>query len=309
MFLSNAWQQVIRLAPGSRTHPGRKPSRRPAPRRLCLEQLEDRCLPSSYTAATVSDLVADINAANAAGGSNTITLVAGKTFTLNAVNNTTDSPTGLPIIATKDNLSIVGNGDTIERSTATGTPAFRLLDVAGGASLTLANLTLQGGLAVTAGIVGSAEGGAIRNQGALILNGVTVQNNVAQGSGYISGGTGAGGGIYSSGSLTLQGCTIQNNQALGGDTYRGDSSGGAGLGGGLYLAGGTASLRSTTVDYNTAKGGKGFRGKAPGLGEGGGLYIDPRAAVCLDAFTQANVTHNKASTAYPNIDGSYTTCP
>ncbi len=130
--------------------------------------------------------------------------------------------------------------------------------------------------------------------------------NIAQGD---NGSFAVGGGIYSSGSLTLQGCTIQNNQALGGDTYRGDSSGGAGLGGGLYLAGGTASLRSTTVDYNTAKGGKGFRGKAPGLGEGGGLYIDPRAAVCLDAFTQANVTHNKASTAYPNIDGSYTTCP
>jgi len=305
MFLSNAWQQVIRLAPGSRTHPGRKPSRRPAPRRLCLEQLEDRCLPSSYTAATVSDLVADINAANAAGGSNTITLVAGKTFTLNAVNNTTDSPTGLPIIATKDNLSIVGNGDTIERSTATGTPAFRLLDVAGGASLTLANLTLQGGLAVTAGIVGSAEGGAIRNQGALILNGVTVQNNVAQGSGYISGGTGAGGGIYSSGSLTLQSCTIQNNQALGGNGAV--DSGGDGLGGGVYVAGGTASLLSTTVANNTAKGGKGYGGT--GLGEGGGIYIDPAAFVCIDAFTQKNVKGNKASTAYHNIYGSYTSCP
>jgi len=41
-----------------------------------LEQLEDRTLPSSYTAATVSDLIADINAANAAGGTNTITLTA-----------------------------------------------------------------------------------------------------------------------------------------------------------------------------------------------------------------------------------------
>ena len=31
----------------------------------------------------------------------------------------------------KDNLTILGNGDTIARSTATGTPAFRLLDVEG----------------------------------------------------------------------------------------------------------------------------------------------------------------------------------
>jgi len=47
-------------------------------------------VPSSFTAASVSDLVADINAANAAGGSNTINLVAGTTFNLTAVDNTSD---------------------------------------------------------------------------------------------------------------------------------------------------------------------------------------------------------------------------
>ncbi len=78
MFLSKAWQQLIRLARGSRVTSARKPSRRPPSRRLCLEPLEDRCLLSSYTAATVSDLIADINAANAAGGSNTISLVTGR---------------------------------------------------------------------------------------------------------------------------------------------------------------------------------------------------------------------------------------
>src|SRR5205807_1411286 len=67
--------------------------------RLRLEQLEDRHLPSSYTAASVSDLIADINAANLAGGSNTIALVAGNPFSLTAVNNTTDGRTGLPVIA------------------------------------------------------------------------------------------------------------------------------------------------------------------------------------------------------------------
>ena len=103
---------------------------------------------SSYTAATVSALIADITAANAAGGANTITLTAPTTspYVLTAVNNTTYGATGLPIIAANDNLTIVGNGDTIERSTAAGTPDFRLLCVAGGASLTLENLTLQGGM-------------------------------------------------------------------------------------------------------------------------------------------------------------------
>jgi hypothetical protein len=115
--------------------------------RLTLEQLEDRLVPSNFTAAAVSDLIADINAANQHGGTNTITLTAPTTspYTLTAVNNTTDGATGLPVIAAKDNLTIVGNADIIQRSGASGTPGFRLIDVAAGASLTLQNLTLQGG--------------------------------------------------------------------------------------------------------------------------------------------------------------------
>jgi hypothetical protein len=107
-----------------------------------MEQLEDRTLPSNFSAATVADLIADINAANQQGGSNTITLVAGNSFTLTAVDNTTDGATGLPVIAANDNLTIAGNGNTIARSTALGTLAFRLFDVAAGASLTLQNLSL-----------------------------------------------------------------------------------------------------------------------------------------------------------------------
>src|SRR5207245_1096389 len=87
---------------------------------LRVKQLEDRSLPSVYTAGSVADLIADINAANAAGGSNTIALVAGATFTLTAVNNSADGATGLPVIAANDTLTIVGNGDTIARKTAGG---------------------------------------------------------------------------------------------------------------------------------------------------------------------------------------------
>ena len=89
--------------------------------RLALEHLEDRSLPSSYSAATVSALIADINAANTAGGVNTITLTAPTTSPYVLTPSTTPptgtnrSENGLPIIAANDNLTIVGNGDTIER--------------------------------------------------------------------------------------------------------------------------------------------------------------------------------------------------
>src|SRR5215469_15955240 len=110
---------------------------------LILEPLEDRTALSNFNAATVSDLIADINAANAAGGSNTITLTAPTKlpYVLTAVNNTTDGATGLPVIAAGDSLTIAGNGDTIERNKKS--PAFRIFAVAGGASLALANLTVQ----------------------------------------------------------------------------------------------------------------------------------------------------------------------
>src|SRR5262249_11607796 len=148
--------------------------------------LEDRTALSNYTAANAQELIAAINQANAAGGENTITLTApaATTYDLAVVNNTTDGPTGLPVISgggrkPADNLTIVGNGDVIERSAVAGTPDFRLFDVAGNASLTLVNVTLRNGLAFGSAV--AAEGGAIYNFGTLVLNGVAVQNNSAQG--------------------------------------------------------------------------------------------------------------------------------
>jgi hypothetical protein len=101
------------------------------------EALEDRTLLPAYMASTVADLIAVIGLANQAGGTNPITLsaVPSSPYTLTAVDNTTDGATGLPVIAAGDELTIAGNGDTIQRSTAPGTPAFRLLDVAAGASV------------------------------------------------------------------------------------------------------------------------------------------------------------------------------
>src|SRR2546423_433849 len=109
MWLTTRWQRCLGQPATGRPQPARRRSLR-----LTLEQLEDRTVPSSFTAGSVSDLIADINAANLAGGANTITLIAGKTFTL--------TDTALPVIAATDNLSIAGNGDTVGRSNSPKTP-------------------------------------------------------------------------------------------------------------------------------------------------------------------------------------------
>jgi hypothetical protein len=272
-----------------------------------MEQCEDRTLLTSYMAGSVSDLIKYINAANTAGGTNTISLTApgASPYVLTAVDNTTDGATGLPVISgggknvAADILNIIGNGDTIERSTASGTPAFRLFDVPSGASLTLQNLTLQNGLAFGSGT--SAEGGAIYNTGTLVLIGVKVQANVAQGSNGVTdkhgdgtaGGPAAGGGIWSNGSLTLgNGTLVQNNQAIGGTGGFATGSrsinqlkpgvGGNAFGAGVFLAGGAGTFTGVAVDNNVAVGGLGgaaFNGidgdiyAGAGNGSGGGVYI------------------------------------
>jgi predicted outer membrane repeat protein len=259
-----------------------------------LEALEERTLLSNYYAASVSDLIADINAANGADGTNNITLTAPTTasYTLTAVNSTTDGANGLPVIRNRDHLTIIGNGDTIERSAASGTSAFRLFAVASDSSLTLVNLTLQNGFAFGSGA--AADGGAVYNQGTLVLNGVTVQDNTARGADGATvgpkkspppGADGAGGAIWSKGSLTLQnGTTLQNNAAQGGAggtnlLYPGtQGNGGNAFGGALYLAGGSASISGTNISGSSASGG---RGGAIGKSNGGGIYNASRATATI----------------------------
>jgi parallel beta-helix repeat protein/predicted outer membrane repeat protein len=266
--------------------------------RLTLEQLEYRMLPSNFTAATVSDLIADINAANATGGTNTITLAAKQTFTITQLENVIDGANGLPVIVLGDNLTIVGNGDTIQRDNKSA--AFRLFEVAAGASLTLVDLTLQNGLASGFGRAGL--GGGVLTDGNLTVSGCTLSSNSAS---Y------AGGGIWSSstGFLTVSGCTLSHNAA----GYSG---------GGIYNFYGAATVQSSTLSHNSAEYGGAIYGvgsltlcsdtvesNTPGVA-GGGIYIAFGATVYIDSFTVANTIHNtdgsgpKGSTA--NIDNQGT---
>jgi hypothetical protein len=127
-----------------------------------------------------------------------------------------------------------------------------------------------------------------------------------------------GGGLYvTGGTVTLTNVTFSSNTAQGGNGGAGvknlgitlpGANGGNGLGGGLAVGGATVcSMVNCTVENNSANGGTGGnKGGKRGLGYGGGLYIEALAAVSLDAFTQANVKNNVASTNHANIYGSYT---
>jgi hypothetical protein len=217
------------------------------------EWLEDRCTPSVSVPVNPGDtagLIGAINQADANGGG-TITLANGSSYVFSAADNNWYGPNGLPPITAA--ISIMGNGATIERSTAPDTPPFRLFYVSGGlelhaGSLTLQDLTLSGGLAQGGdgagdGGGGLGAGGAIFNQGTLNLSGLTLTANKALGGngGNLTGSTvgpngGGGGGMGSSGDSSGPGGGFGGSfagGALGGTGGLGSSGGGGGGGGGF----------------------------------------------------------------------------
>lgn len=230
---------------------------------------------------------------NPGSGANTITLSA-VTYTFNQIDNYWYGPNALPPIASA--ITIEGNGALLKAShTGDPTPAtanaFRFFYVSGGAvlfpgelplgSLTLHNLTLQGGYAKggdsKASGGGAGMGGAIFNQGALLLNAVTLVGNTAQGGSvnitagssipaYFGGGgmgqdaqlDGSGGGF--GGSL---GASYGGAAGISQCFHGGASS--AGGGGGGFITGSNGG--SATTLNGVAGGGKGLLGgRAPDVG-------------------------------------------
>ncbi len=149
---------------------------------------------------TTADLITAISAANVAGG--TVTLAPGCVYTLTAANNTTDGGTGLPVITR--NVTVVGSGATITRSTAAGTPSFRMFDVASSGKLTLDSLSLTNGIAND----GRSGGGAINSHGTLVVSATTFSGNSSPSTTGTSGGA-----INSSGQLTVTTSFFTNNLA------------------------------------------------------------------------------------------------
>ena len=151
-------------------------------------------------ACQTSSLISALAAASS--GTTTLVLPSGCTYALTSVNNSSDGGTGLPVITA--NVTIQGNGATLTRSTTSGTPAFRLLDVASGGSLTISSLTLNNGLANG----GQQGGGAIFSHGTLTVSASTFTNNSSPSTTGTSGGA-----INSSGTLNVTTSLFTGNSA------------------------------------------------------------------------------------------------
>lgn len=184
-----------------------------------------------------NELINAINTANANGEAESLELSANCAYTLTTVNNTDSvlGTNGLPVITT--DLTLNGNGATIERTDTAGTPLFRLFQVNSGASLTLFDTTLSkgsvlgdGGAVYSSGTLNLirttvsdnethcdfsehvfTSGGGIYNQGVLTVTASTLAGNRGAGSSCEPGGQSAGGGIANSGTLVVQRSTFVNN--------------------------------------------------------------------------------------------------
>ena len=180
----------------------------------------------------------------AGSGADTIDLDNSLTYTLDEVDNANNGNNGLPSITTE--ITINGNGSTVERDSAVSTPQFRIFRVASSGILELNALAVRNGDAAT------SSGGAIRTDGLVtIINNNTITQNAAQN----------GGGIENNGTLTLSDSIVNANTA-------------AGEGGGIDNSGdGTLTLTDSEVTNNTS------------VRQGGGIRNDRSAVADLTNST------------------------
>jgi predicted outer membrane repeat protein len=210
----------------------------------------------TVVASSTSSLISAIVSANSASTPSTICL-GGGTYTLTAVNNSDESPNGLPSIT--KNITIIGNNSVIER--ATSAPQFRIFRVATNGRLSLNNLTVRGGHA------GSLSGGGVRNLGILELNTVIVENNTGNAGGGIRNNNNAtftainslirnnisttnGGGLYANNSSS----TILTNTNFLGNTTNASN----GLGGAIFSNGNVFNMSGGIIQNNSARNGGGI---------------------------------------------------
>jgi hypothetical protein len=241
------------------------------------------------------DLISAVNQADAAG-SGTINLASGCTYTFTTPYS---GVSALPVIAGLTGpLTINGNGATLQRSGADGTPDFRLLEIGeGSGDVTINELTITGG-SVTGGSSTSPDGagGGIYTLARLTLIDSTISHNSA---------SVCGGGVAAPlEPLVVRDSTISDNAQTKADTVQSPlpfcpHSHVLGGGGGLFVSGATRITGSTIAGNTTAFGGGGVSGGGSGGVSGLENPSDPRNIV----LTNDTIVGNQAPPASGVADG------
>jgi hypothetical protein len=189
-----------------------------------------------------------ITDANANAGTDAINFQTGLTGSISLL-------TALPDLSTSAINGPGANTLTVQRSTAGGTPNFRIFTINNGRTVNISALTMSNGN-ITSGLAPTNSGGAVSNSGTL-----TLTNSILSGNTAING----GGGIFNNGTLTLANSTVTGNSATV-------------WGGGIYNGVGTFNVINSTVSGNQT------------AGEGGGI-INFNAGITL---TNVTVTNNRS---------------
>lgn len=254
----------------------------------------------------VAGLIADVGMS----GTTTINLATNGTYTLTAINNSPpgDNPNGLPIIT--GNVTINGNGATIERGS--GAPDFRFFSVSSGGTLVLNNVKVIGGFAkgkddAPLQADGQGNGGAIFNNGGTVqITNSTITGNDAFGgaNAFADGGGGNGGAIFNEGgTLQITGSLFSNNSAFGGTSTL--SSGGGGNGGAISSnSSHPLTIANSTFFGNKATGGNGTAISSGGVGRGGAISGQGAVTITGSTFYLNNATGGKGGTSEPGEGGA-----
>jgi hypothetical protein len=220
-------------------------------------------------------LSANLAAANALAQGNspgkTVIQLGAGTYQLTLTPTASDGSNGNLLVASPDNLTIVGAGagQTIIQAAFSAGQTDRLLHVANGASLTLSGLTLEDGNSADSLVDPGEGGGILADAGSTLdIENCALTDNTAPGttqSGLTLPVAGFGGAILSYGSLTISDSTIANNSAVA-------------TGGGVTVHGGPFTLQNSTFESNTVN--KGYESTNSGgiVAFGGGLELEETAA-------------------------------
>lgn len=224
----------------------------------------------------VQGLIDAINAANQTGTSDpersiaapaVINLAANGHYTLTAVDNTDLGGNGLPVIT--GTVIINGKGATIARSSAVGTPEFRILRARSGSTLTLRDLTLTNGVVIT-GEIDDQFGGALNSLGAVTLERTRIISNTA--------GVGGGGIFLGDGPVVITDSLVISNSA-------------GSAGGGLQVQAGTVDLIAVTIENN----------RAP---DGGGLVTVIGSKALTLTINRSTIVKNSATGSNNPVEGT-----